>query len=225
MPSNRGGFTLVELLVVISIISVLASTVLASLSQSREKSKVAKAQQELTELRNAIYLLIDDTGKGPGGCPIGVDTDLEIALNDDQNKDGIVDTNPYGGLLNMPSTTGNICQTTGADSYCWGSYQGVDDPLPPPINPRCIWTEADLLKWKGPYTRTGKDPWGNSYWYDPDYHSVPSDPENPQGGCSGQGLLRQALVSFGPNGVQNYPCASGPHDDAVIEILYSPPER
>ena len=60
------GFTLIELLVVIAIIGVLASIVLASVNRGRQKSYIAGAQQELTQVRTAIAALEGDTAEGPG---------------------------------------------------------------------------------------------------------------------------------------------------------------
>jgi prepilin-type N-terminal cleavage/methylation domain-containing protein len=50
------GFTLVELLVVMSIISVLASTVLSSVQQAREKAKTAIARSNTREIIRAIII-------------------------------------------------------------------------------------------------------------------------------------------------------------------------
>jgi prepilin-type N-terminal cleavage/methylation domain-containing protein len=64
--SNQdGGFTLLELLVVIAIIGILASVVLVSLNNSREKAKYAKAKSELQQVNLALQLLYEDTGRYP----------------------------------------------------------------------------------------------------------------------------------------------------------------
>src|SRR3990167_3071521 len=37
----------------------------------------------------------------------------------------------------------------------------------------CQWTAQDIANWKGPYMQTPVDPWGRSYWFDPDYKADP----------------------------------------------------
>lgn len=59
------GFTLVELLVVISIISVLSSTVMYSTAQARVKADDAKKQAEVHQVQVAISLQKDTTKKTP----------------------------------------------------------------------------------------------------------------------------------------------------------------
>lgn len=66
----RRGFTLIELLVVIAVIGILSSIVLASLNSARDKSKVAAAKSELTQIRSAINILSATSGLWPGGKTI-----------------------------------------------------------------------------------------------------------------------------------------------------------
>ncbi len=59
---HRAGFTLVELLVVISIISLLSSIVLASVNGAREKGKVAQAVSNADAIRKALSFYNDQMG-------------------------------------------------------------------------------------------------------------------------------------------------------------------
>jgi prepilin-type N-terminal cleavage/methylation domain-containing protein len=170
------GFTLIELLVVISIIVFLSSIVLASLSVAREKAKIARAQSDLIEIRNAILLMRDDTGAWPKGCESRVfdipneGEDNEIALND-----------PQAGLSHIRPTVTSTgkCQWLSEEVAAWNG----------PYIPSNF-----------------KDPWGNFYWFDNDYAAYEQadfyqDTQN----CTGLNPTDDTIavvVSFGPSGTK-----------------------
>lgn len=56
----KKGFTLIELLVVIAIIGILATVVIASLSNTRERGSLAAAQATLSSVFNIIVMCSDD---------------------------------------------------------------------------------------------------------------------------------------------------------------------
>ena len=68
------GFTLVELLVVITIIGILASIVLVSLSNARTKARDVAIQSSLREVRNAAELYYDTAKTYVGVCDLGDNT-------------------------------------------------------------------------------------------------------------------------------------------------------
>ncbi len=63
------GFTLVELLVVISIIGLLSSTVLASVNSARDRAENATTLQIVGQYRLALELFYDDNNKYPKDHP------------------------------------------------------------------------------------------------------------------------------------------------------------
>ena len=64
--SKSKGFTLIELMVVISIIALLSSIVLASVGAAREKAMLTKTVGEMKSLQNAVELYKNQFGKYPG---------------------------------------------------------------------------------------------------------------------------------------------------------------
>lgn len=63
--NHRAGFTLVELLVVISIIGLLSSIVLASLNSARTKARDVRRRADLKQLQLALELYFDANGSYP----------------------------------------------------------------------------------------------------------------------------------------------------------------
>lgn len=90
LKKNR-GFTLIELMVVIAIISLVSSIILASIKQVREKAMINKTVAEMRSLQQAVELYRNQFGSYPG-----VDYD---GVSDSQDMDGMVPFNTYGGTL------------------------------------------------------------------------------------------------------------------------------
>lgn len=180
--NNKSGFTLIELLVVIAIIGILSTLAIVALNVARGKARVARAQADVRSFRNAVALLEADVGKWPHGCPIGQNPTPEVALNGAQ-----------AGFLTRPT---------------------IDDQ-----GDGCEWTEEDVGNgvntfgnWKGPYVDRVIDPWGNAYWFDPDYY--------PYQGCASipDQSVAAVILSFGPtwtgsDGLNDYDC-----DDIFLKL-------
>ena len=57
---NKEGFTLIELLVVIAIIGILASIVLVSLNEARNKGYDTEVKSEIAQIKNAMEICYDN---------------------------------------------------------------------------------------------------------------------------------------------------------------------
>jgi prepilin-type N-terminal cleavage/methylation domain-containing protein len=62
---NRRGFTLVELMVVMSIISLMSSVVFASVNTARARARDSARYSSIQQMRNAIELYITKYGYAP----------------------------------------------------------------------------------------------------------------------------------------------------------------
>jgi len=68
---RRGGFTLIELLVVVGIIAILASLLLPTLGNVREKARQTNCMSNLTEIGKALLMYTDDfNGYMPAGSNV-----------------------------------------------------------------------------------------------------------------------------------------------------------
>ena len=74
---NKKGFTLIELLVVIAIIGILASIVLVSLNDARNKGYDTQIKSDVAQLRNQIELCYDNNNGTYTGCTAG-SSDVDV---------------------------------------------------------------------------------------------------------------------------------------------------
>ena len=92
------AFTLIEMLIVIGIISLIASTVMFGINRARYQAKVKKAKADISEIAKSIDLLALDTGEWPGhqtpyvvcssGCSSNEIEDLSTAIAGLKQTDG-----------------------------------------------------------------------------------------------------------------------------------------
>lgn len=111
---NKKGFTLVELLVVISIISLLTSVILASLNDAKKKSADAARVRSMTELRSALQMYHSDKGYYPSGLTLSSDLVNYIKTINTE----IV----YNGTMGIDGS-GAPCNTSGPT--CVGYHMGI----------------------------------------------------------------------------------------------------
>ncbi len=114
--SNR-GFSLIELLISISIIGILSSVVLAGLFTSTEKARISQTLNNIREMEKAIRFYILDTNQVPTACIVSCDDTNDPFLNSlgvlgwggpymEQGVHGR--THPWGGQLGLVNDGGEI---------------------------------------------------------------------------------------------------------------------
>lgn len=83
LKNKSKGFTIIELLVVVAVILIIASLVMVSLEESRQKSRNAARATQISEYQKAFNLYWTGTGVYPcsGNCPSGTQVQ-SICLGD-----------------------------------------------------------------------------------------------------------------------------------------------
>jgi len=146
----KKGFTLIEILVVISIIGLLASIILTSLHGATEKAKIAVAQSDLRQIADAIiYARLANNLRARE--ILGSDID---PANDDGNQDDCYANHKSGsiGLVgDLPDS--DICVTEWVHDL--GTFQ--------------TYTGKVYLG----LTNLVRDPWGDPYQFDADEGQFP----------------------------------------------------
>uniref|UniRef100_A0A831Z1D1 Prepilin-type N-terminal cleavage/methylation domain-containing protein n=1 Tax=candidate division WWE3 bacterium TaxID=2053526 RepID=A0A831Z1D1_UNCKA len=139
--TKRDGFTLLELLVVITIIGLLSSVGLASYTRAQARARDAKRQSDITSLRNSLEIYYSENNVYPdtGGAWQDISTALSVLVPDftktlptDPGGEGL----PYlyrsvtnqGYCLGSKLETATSTQTTCTVSLQTNYNYGVGNP-------------------------------------------------------------------------------------------------
>jgi prepilin-type N-terminal cleavage/methylation domain-containing protein len=136
--SKRGGFTLVEIMIVVAIIALLAAIAVPSFLRARKRSQATATLETLRMIDAAKDQYAIECGKGPGVTPDPADlvkyiktgtklyTDMDTgagmldALNYPITMNG-VDVAPWVNTLTRTALDDALGGTTTADNF-WGAY-------------------------------------------------------------------------------------------------------
>lgn len=143
--TRKNGFTLVELVIVVLILSVLAAIVVPQFAASTDDAKVAALDSSLAGIRNAVDLYYQQHGHYPSSvaasgatCP-GTGTAGTGAVDSEQAF--------LEQLTRYTNAAGQACSTTDA-TFKYGPYYKKDalpnDPVVETINTVAVVTAGDL---------------------------------------------------------------------------------
>jgi len=122
MGTKYTGFTLIELLVNIVIIAILSTISVQVYQGFQDRARRAKAQAELTSIRNGVLLLQLDTGFKVGGLALEpCSQNPEFNITDDQT--GLLNNN--AGIFNSNDWKGPYVDSDGMDP--WGNPYVIDN--------------------------------------------------------------------------------------------------
>ena len=128
--TREKGFTLVELLVVISIIALLVSILLPSLSKARESAKKAVCLSNLKNLHLGLYMYVDENGTLPYS--------VHAVMPDNVPPDGWWYTDPVAGTPAISPWYGFIWfwQQTAGQYFdnAWDIYRCPASRCPAPLD-------------------------------------------------------------------------------------------
>ena len=114
IQTKRGGFTLVEIMIVVAIIALLAAIAVPNFLRARKRSQATRILEDLRDLDHALDQYAIDNGKTTGATAV------------------------FGDLANYIKT-GTVLYETGADVFgdSYGPNFTVDTELSVPAN---AWT-------------------------------------------------------------------------------------
>lgn len=72
MSNHKKGFTIIEILMVVTLIGILSSVILGSLQSAKDKARIAIAESQIDQFVKSITFLANDTGEWPGHATLGV---------------------------------------------------------------------------------------------------------------------------------------------------------
>lgn len=130
---TKRGFTLIEMMVVISIIGLMSSVVLSAVTSARVKARDTQRKTQTAQFRNALELYFSANGRYPCGnssCSTGVVPITGDALSTPGValvSGGFIPSIPSDPTYpaGTPNTTISCNNTTGTAGYCYCS-SGAD---------------------------------------------------------------------------------------------------
>lgn len=128
---HEGGFTLVELLIVIAIIGVIASVVLVSFTETKARSRDARRVEDIGQIKSALSLYAATNNKFPD-CPSGevvIGGGSDSCIRDSLINSGNIPAMPMDPMGRGNGVAGDCGVSVGVYVYCYASVDGLDYTL------------------------------------------------------------------------------------------------
>jgi len=134
-----GGFTLIELMIVIAVIGILIASAIPQYTAYRDKARIALVRADLRNIQLAMEILASDTEKWPGPNSVGVTANQEVwDLNSTQA--GLVATNGGFPKWNGPYVLSVPRDPWGSDYFFDPDYNigGIDNAVVGSFGPNTV---------------------------------------------------------------------------------------
>jgi len=157
---NRKGFTLIEMVVVLAVVSILVAILVPTIARHIKESKITKAKNEELVIASAILSLYKDTGRWPCTDTDGPAGGANRVLSGDAGD--FVPTNDTGS--NGSSNWHSMADIKQLHNYLYFNNPD-DDTGSANQNQAGDYPTTGDYRWKGPYLdkRQVLDPWGAQY--------------------------------------------------------------
>ena len=133
LKESQGGFTLIELMVVILIIGLLATIVVQNLKSATDKAKRVKAQADIAQLKSALDRYYLDAGSYPTTDQGGLQALVSAPSTGDSPKDWggryieKIPPDPWGNAYFYQSDGNSyVLKSFGADGVEGGEGKNAD---------------------------------------------------------------------------------------------------
>jgi len=164
---RNGGFTLVEVVVVVAIVALLSAIIVPVISKQIDEAKIGRAKNECMVIASAMNQFYKDVGLWPAAKNNG-GARADNALYNLVSGTAVVDiTTATTALSYGYSAVGNDDWYDGGQTDEVGLVDIMDYHLAqnkPENTAGAAYPTSGEFYWKGPYLpAVGKDPWGKYY--------------------------------------------------------------